>query len=296
MNDTLCLKFDFLRYYLPAELGGTANFEFKQITNFNKYCPSENCNTDLEKITIGFLWLLEQYFTISKDTDDYNENNTNAFFLYIISWLSYQLKQNSEHNTTTINDFYTKHVKNSGKYSKFINDSSICANLKEIIDKQKDLFNIDIEDLSKFYDAFKLLCNIYGNVAKNEKSGTLSNNANNFVEKYTDLNDYYNVENTPHSQILSVLLTDYNKLKTDKSGKIDNSKQFPILPTEKATKPFSRSSRSSSIKISVIPMTFLFFALLIYLGITYKASKTQFKNQKNKEENKSLIYYSDDIN
>lgn len=107
--------------HLPDELTETAKRNFDDDSDFKKYCPNGDCNTDLEKFSIGFLWLLEQWYSaiISKN---YNEDNTNAFFLHMISWFSYKLKQKSYYTTTSLNDFYNEHIKNSGKYSNFISD------------------------------------------------------------------------------------------------------------------------------------------------------------------------------
>ncbi|SCL84675.1 BIR protein [Plasmodium berghei] len=276
MDDDICSNFVVLRNYLLDNLGEAPKF-FNDFNNANKYCPNKYCNTDLDKITAGFLWLFEQYFTKYPNNDN-NVNVIKPFFLYIISWLSYKLNQKSEYNFTTINDFYTKHVNDNQKYTSLITNDNTCTKLKEIIDKRKDFLEINIEDMAKFYDAFKFLCSMYDNVERNEYD-KIVDNAIHFVNKYTDINDYYNVEGTTHSQILFTLLTDYNNFKAQHSSKINNSKELPNLPTGRATKSFLRNS---SIKISLIPMTFIFFALLVYLGIVYK-------NQKNKEENKSLI-------
>ncbi|SBW38287.1 BIR protein [Plasmodium berghei] len=293
MDDTLCQNFDVLRYYLTDELGGTTRYEFNQITNFNKYCPSGNCNNDLEKITIGFLWLLEQCFSTSV-SKKHNENNTNAYFIYIILWLSHKLNQITGHNSTTINDFYNEHVKNSGKYSNFISDSSRYTDLKEFIDERKDLLNINIEDLSKFYDVSKLICSMYGNVAKNEKGATLSNNANNFVNKYTTLNNDCNIKGTVRSKIFSTLSTDYDNIKNEcKDAQCSN---FPILPAIKTTQNATNgpkqasetisitnsiktssqtsevTSSSSSIGNKLFTVLSIFGAIAFFLGISYKYS------------------------
>ncbi|EAA18776.1 putative yir1 protein [Plasmodium yoelii yoelii] len=285
--------------YLPDKLGESAKIDFKKSSSLKKYCPNGNCDTNLDKIKAGFLWLFEKNCSKYEITDEdgqggthentcYNEKNINAIFLYIISWLSYKLNQSSEHNFTKIKDFYNAYVNDNTEYNDLITNAQKCTNLKEIIDQKSDLLDINIKDMSDFYDAFKSLCNMYNSVATS-KHDTLLDNAINFFNEYTEINDYYNIENSPYSQILSFLSTDYNTFTTKNASKIDNSKKFPILPTEKATKSLIRHS---SIQISVIPMTFIFVALLIYLGIMYKASKTQFKNQKNKKENNSLIYDS----
>ncbi|SCL83245.1 BIR protein [Plasmodium berghei] len=274
MNDDLCQNFDVLMKYLPAELGGTANFEFKQITNFDKYCPNGDCNTNLEKITIGFLWLLEQCFS-TPINNNHNENNINAYFIYVVLWLSYQLNQITGQNFTKINDFYTNQVNNSGKYKKFINDSSKFTDLNEFINGQKDLFNINIKDLSKFYDASKLICSMY----------ELNNN---------------NIEDTACSKIFSVLSTDYNNLKNEcKDAQCSN---FPTLSEIKTIQTSVKSpeqtgqiseqtyaqtsevtSSSSSIGNKLFTVLSIFGAIAFFLGISYKYSLFGFRKRAQKQ-------------
>ncbi|ETB57020.1 hypothetical protein YYC_04872 [Plasmodium yoelii 17X] len=296
MDSNICENFDLLRKHLPDNLKEKPSAFFEDLQSLNNYCPNKNCNTDLDKIKAGFLWLFDKNCSKSENTYS-DEKNINAIFLYIISWLSYKLNQNSDHYFTKIKDFYNAYVNDNEQYNTIIQNANKCPNLKGIIDKKSDFLNINIEYMSNFYDAFKLLCSMHNDKVMNKQGDAVLNNAIMFFNEYTEINDYYNIENTPYSQILSILSTDYNILKSELASRIDSSKQFPILPTGKATKSFLRNS---SIKISLIPMVFIFFALLIYLGILYKvnnksnenASKTQFKNQKNKKENKSLMYDS----
>ncbi|CXJ30153.1 BIR protein [Plasmodium berghei] len=290
MNDDLCQKFDLLRMHLPDELRGTARYEFKKINNYKKYCPSENCNTDLEKITIGFLWLLEHCYSISKDRN-YNENNTNTFFLYMISWFSYQLNQIAGNGSTKINDFYTNHVINNRKYDNFTNTAYKFTEIKEFINERKNLLNINIKDMSKFYDAFKLICSMYGNVAKNEKGGILSNNANDFVNKYTELKDGSNIEGTLHSQILSALLTDYDNIKK-KCNNIPSLLETKIEQTtviksennfEQTSAQTSRVTSSSPIGNKLFIVLSIFGAIAFFWGISYKYSLFGFRKRAQKQ-------------
>ncbi|SBW38204.1 BIR protein [Plasmodium berghei] len=243
MNDDLCSNFNILRMYLPDGSGKTA-LDFYGNQSFKNYCPSANCNTELEKITIGFLWLLEQYYSMSKNKS-HDINSINAFFIHMISWFSYKLKQNSEHSFTKINDFYTSYVKSNDKYEKFISESSKFTELNEELNTKSDLLNINIEDLSKFYDASKLICSMYGNVAMN-KHENLPDNAFNFVNKYAELNNH-NIEDTSYSKILSVLSTDYNNLK----NKCSNIQSLPDIKTTQITiKNPVKSSTTNSLQNS----------------------------------------------
>ncbi|CXJ09344.1 BIR protein [Plasmodium berghei] len=288
MDDALCQNFDVLRMHLPAKLGGTEKCELKNISDFQNYCPNKNCNTDLEKITVGFLWLLGKYYSISQNRS-YNENNTNPFFLYMISWFSYKLSQITGHDSTTINDFYNKNIINNDKYEKFISDSSKFTKLNEELNTKSDFLNINIEDLSKFYDAFKLLCSMHDKVARNQTGDILLNNATSFVEKYTELNNRYN-NGIPHTKILSVLLTGYNNLKNDHT-------YFPsILTIEQkhhvqssggnygqSSELISEITSSSSIGNKLFTVLSIFGAIAFFLGISYKYSLFGFRKRVQKQ-------------
>ncbi|CXH91547.1 BIR protein [Plasmodium berghei] len=297
MDDTLCQNFDVLRMHLPVKLGGTAKFELKNISDFQNYCPNDNCDTELEKITIGFLWLLGQYFT-KYPNKDCNVNDIKPFFLYIILWLSHKLNQITDQNFTKINDFYTNHVINNDKYSNFINDSNRYTNLNEFINGQKDFFNINIKDMSKFYDASKLICSMHDKVARN-KHENLSNDANGFVNKYAALNNDCNINGTVRSKIFNVLSTDYNNLKT----KCRNISSLPnIKTTQNATKSPEQASASISVTNSeqnsahksrvtssspignkLFTVLSVFGAIAFFLGISYKYSLFGFRKRAQKQ-------------
>ncbi|EAA17432.1 putative yir2 protein [Plasmodium yoelii yoelii] len=283
MDDTLCGKIDLVRKYLPDNSENPTTLDFYDNKNFLEYCPQKNCNSELEQITIGFLWLLgECYSTLTGRV--YNENNTNAFFIYIISWLSYKLNQNKEEKFATINDFFTEYVKKSGKYKRFISDAFKFGNFEEFMNERNDFMNINIEDLSKFYDASKLLCNMYGNVEKNANDTTLSNDAKDFAKKYTGLNEGYNIESSARIKILPFLSTDYNNLK-EKCNNVQ-PRSFPPLP-EIATSISAQMSGVTSPSLSTGSKLFtvlsIFGAIAFFLGISYKYSLFGFRKRAQKQ-------------
>ncbi|SCL82063.1 Plasmodium variant antigen protein Cir/Yir/Bir, putative, partial [Plasmodium berghei] len=228
-----------------------------------------------EKITIGFLWLLEHCYSISKDRN-YNENNTNTFFLYIILWLSYKLNQITGLKFTKINDFYTNQVNNSGKYSEFISDSSKFTDLNGFIDKQKDLLNINIEDLSKFYDASKLICSMYGKIAQNKTVDTLLNAAS-FVSKYKELNNY-NIEDTARK-----INKSQNTTKSPEKTSATNSVQTSEQNSELISAQTSEVTSSSSIGNKLFTVLSVFGAIAFFLGISYKYSLFGFRRRAQKQ-------------
>ncbi|CDS44256.1 PIR protein [Plasmodium yoelii] len=283
MDDDLCGKFDFLRTYLPDDLDKSVSLELKDHKSLKNYCPitgsGENeCDNNLGKITAGFLWLLEQCYSISKNKK-YKENNTNAFFLYMISWFSYKLNQIRGHDSTKINDFYTKHVINSHKYDNFTNTAYRFTELKEFIDERKDLLNINIDDLSKFYDAFKLLCNIHGNAAKSASGMTLSNDATHFFNEYTELNNDSKIEGTARNKILPVLSTDYDKLK----NKYNDFPSIPEIIADISALTSEHASSSSLIGNRLFTVLSIFSAIAFFLGISYKYSLFGFRERAQKQ-------------
>ncbi|CDS44878.1 PIR protein [Plasmodium yoelii] len=279
MDDDLCGKIDFLRKHFPDESSEKAEIEFKKISNFDKYCPDGNCNTELDKIAIGFLWLLEKYFTKYpiKGNTGYN---TEPFFIYIILWLSNKLNQSKNNNTTNINDFYTQHVIGSNKHSNFKDVAYKFSGLEEFINKQKELLNINIKDLSKFYDASKLICRMYGNFATNLNKDELLNNANEFVIKYQELNGgSNNTSDSSCEQILSALSTDYGILRNKRND-------ITFLPEITANISALRSGytlSSSSIGSKLFTVLSIFGAIAFFLGISYKYSLFGFRKRAQKQ-------------
>ncbi|ETB56398.1 hypothetical protein YYC_05827 [Plasmodium yoelii 17X] len=270
MNDTLCSNFDYLRNYLPDELSDNPKLELKSIKNYNNYCPNDNCNTDLDKITVGFLWLLGECYSALKNK--VHENSINAFFIYLISWLSYKLNQNLGHGFIKINDFYTNSVMNSGKYSKFTTEAYRFSGIDEFIDKQSDFLNINIEDMSKFYDVFKLLCSMHGNLATNKNDDALFN-ANDFVKNYARLKNDHNIEGAAGSKILPVLSTGYNNLK----AKCKNCPSLPETEAEISALASEYISSSSSIGSKFFTVLSIFGAIAFFLGISYKVNNKELK-------------------
>ncbi|ETB59341.1 hypothetical protein YYC_02859 [Plasmodium yoelii 17X] len=283
MNDTLCRDFVVLNKYFPDDLEKTM-LDFDENSDFKKYCPNKDsggneCNNDLDRITAGFLWSLEQCYSaiISKK---HNANSTNAFFLYMISWISYKLNQIKEKRFTTINEFFTENVKNSGKYEKFISDAYKIGELKKFMDERDYLMNINIKDLSKCYDSFKLLCSMYDNVETNKSGDTLSNNVTMFVNKYTELKDDYNIGDTTRSKILPVLLTDYDNFKnycTSKGANCKCSSSFPEI-SEFSAQIYGVTSSSSSTGKKLFTVLSIFGAIAFFLGISYKVNNKKLKN------------------
>ncbi|ETB58530.1 hypothetical protein YYC_03882 [Plasmodium yoelii 17X] len=285
MNAELCSKFDYLRKHLPDELGKNGTLAFDDNKDLTQYCPEKDsgvneCNNNLDKITAGFLWLLEQYFTKYPKKGRDGNNINPIFFIHITIWLSYKLNQKLGHNFTKISDFYTNSVDNSGKYSKFTKDAYKFSGLGEFIEKQTDLMNINIKDLSKFYDASKLICSMYGNFSKNINKDELLNNANEFVVKYQELDgDSNNTTDSSFKQILSALSADYDHLKTE----CKNDQPLPEITANISALTSGETSSSLSIENRLFTVLSIFGAIAFFLGISYKYSLFGFRKRAQKQ-------------
>ncbi|CDU16020.1 PIR protein [Plasmodium yoelii] len=277
MDDTLCGKFVFLRKYLPDDSDEPTSLDFYGYESFKNYCPNANCNTELEKITIGFLWLLEQCYSESKEKN-YDQNSINAFFIHMLSWFSYKLMQKSNYKNVSLNDFYNEHVKNSNKYTNFISAAYKIGDLKDFMDERNYLLNINIEDLSKFYDALKLICSMYGDITMT-KHDTLPDNAILFVKKYQELTNNCKIEDTARSKIFSVLSTDYNNIK----NKSTNITSLPEITANVSALSSGDTSSSSSITNKLLLVLSTFGAIAFFLGISYKYSLFGFRKRAQKQ-------------
>ncbi|CDU16391.1 PIR protein [Plasmodium yoelii] len=310
MDNTMCRRFDTLRNYLPDELDKTA-LELESLSSLNNYCSNgeseeTKCKTDLDKINAGFLWLFDQLFVKNKK-DDINIAE------YIIIWLSYMLNLKKESKITKLNDFYSNYIEINTHYTNCNNDSRDPSkslkgitgynNYKEIIDKKKELFNINSEYMSKFYDAFKTLCNMYTELDANKPNNkNYLDCAKKFVEKYKKFNgDSRIIGDNSYKQILSTLSNDYNNFKNFcSSSSIDcsdvpslpdiNTIQNPALSSEPSPElSFEVTSSSSSIASKLIPVLSIFGAIAIFLGISYKYSLFGFRKRTQKQHLREKI-------
>ncbi|CDS44249.1 YIR protein, partial [Plasmodium yoelii] len=291
MDYTMCMRFDKLRKYLPDELNKSTNLDFKSLGNFVNYCSNgeskgTECKTELDKINAACLWLFEQL--ILKNKNDINMAE------YIIIWLSYMLNLNNDQKINNLNDFYTNYIKKNTYYTNCDNDGKNCSdtlqkktgytNYKEIIDKKKELMSINLGDMSKFYDAFKSLCNMYTElVANNKQCMPCLENANEFVKIYDELNKNPNItKDGPYYQVLSTLLNDYNNFKKYCSMNNVDCNDIPSLSpintkengvqssAHNDVQNYGVTSSSSSITSKLIPVLSIIIAIPIFLGIFYK--------------------------
>ncbi|CDU19659.1 uncharacterized protein PY17X_1303600 [Plasmodium yoelii] len=321
MDYKLCGRFDTLKKYLPDELNKSLSYDFHGLGSIRNYCPNgdskeKECKNEVDKINAACLWLFEQ--NIVNRISDFNGSNDEkhkVFIIYIMIWLSYMLKLKNVNDFKSLKDFYEDHIKNNSHYtnckkrnnnnyddcSSSLNAKTGYNNFMEFIKGNECFMSINITEMSKFYDAFKLLCEMYigGNIDKSSCIKHLDDGKE-FVKKYEKLNEDSSInENSSCSQILTTLSNDYNNFKTkcNEAGCND----YPLLQEKKraqdsgevsevseASEASEATLSSSSIANKLIPVLLIFVAIPICLGIAYKYSLFGFRKQSKKHLREKL--------
>ncbi|EAA22596.1 putative yir2 protein [Plasmodium yoelii yoelii] len=304
------MRFNNLRSYLPDDLSKGTTSDINTLGNIKNYCSNRKsggteCKTDLDKINGGCIWLFEQLFVKNKI------KNINIVG-YIMIWLSYMLSIKNIKEFKNLNEFYNKHIENKPYYINCDNNGTDCskslkeitgyANYKEIIDKKKEFLNINFEDVSKLYDAFKSLCIMYTEISVSDRNDKkYLENAKKFVEKYENLkNDSNNTKDSAYYQVLSTLSNDYNNFKKYCIRINDNCSDIPLLSDTKTTQisePSSETSpelsfevtSSSSITNKLIPVLSIIGVIGFLLGISYKYSLFGFRKRTPKQHLREKI-------
>ncbi|ETB56498.1 hypothetical protein YYC_05537 [Plasmodium yoelii 17X] len=236
------------------------------------YCPDSNCSSDELKIISGFIMLLNLIGEEEIDGEKLVE--------YAILWLSYKLNQKKENETIILKDFYTDHIEYNSCYKGNIPTDSNSNINKDVIEKKIDMMNMDIKDISNFYDPFKSLCNMYSELdPKKTQCKTCLENAGEFFEKYEKLKNTFDItKGDSYSQLWSNLSVDY-KIFQEKynSFKCDNVSSVVACP------------RSSVTKNTLISIAIIFIASSILLGVSYKYSLFGFRKRPQKQHLREML-------
>ncbi|ETB57995.1 hypothetical protein YYC_04771 [Plasmodium yoelii 17X] len=230
-------------------------------------CPNNNCDTYDKLISSIFIQLLTYFEYI--DEEDNLESDQLAE--YAILWLGYILNQKTESGTTTLNNFYTNHVVTNNKYDE--NMSTTNKINKDVIDKKIKSINIDIKDISNFYDAFKSLCNMYSEIdTKDYQCNKCLENAGELFEKYEKLKNALDInKGSSYFQLLSSLSNDYKNFEKKYIDKCNHVSPLVACP------------RSSVTKNILITIGIIFVAASILLGVSYKYSLFGFRKRFQKQ-------------
>ncbi|CAD2083958.1 PIR protein CIR protein [Plasmodium vinckei brucechwatti] len=299
MNEEMCKFFEVIWSDYPDTLHD-GNYKFKDDEINDTYCTDDSCKTDIDKIMAGWLYFFKTIIGDSESITNGATSNMNTV-QYITIWLSYMLSLKNDKNVTKLYDFYTEYINEDDGYAKTITADEAYNSYSEIINKKKDLMNMHINDISKFYNAFKTLCSMYNDI--NNATPDCSKyytKAKTFFDEYNKLNgDSDNNENSSYRKILSSLSTDYGNFKgycnkkchgcgnipdityiKTKQKYVDNSVHVSEATVssssmEKIQSPAlspEATSSSASIAITLIPVLLIFSAIPVFLRIAYKYS------------------------
>ncbi|ETB58558.1 hypothetical protein YYC_03860 [Plasmodium yoelii 17X] len=289
MDKNLCSNFILVTKNFPDQLDSDGKYTFKDNEHFKEYCTND-CDNPLEKINAVCLYLLYTFFGSSELFQSVANSNVDIVE-YIMIWLSYMLnlKENTDSTISHLEHFYTTYIDGGSSYKQTIENVTQYTNYKDLIDTKKYYLKMDNTIVSKLYNAFKLLCEIYTEFNGNMSNCTkCSEKANKFVNQYEELNDPNNIKDIAYCQALFILSNDYNNLK-------NNCKSFRSLPeiTKKCSAQMSVvTSSSSSIANKLFIVLSIFGAIGIFWGISYKYSlfgfRKRFKKQQIKEKIKNI--------
>ncbi|SCL88241.1 Plasmodium variant antigen protein Cir/Yir/Bir, putative, partial [Plasmodium chabaudi chabaudi] len=134
------------------------------------------------------MWLSATFESLYDD--ECSQNGKDQYAGYAILWLSYILNQMSNEGIPTLKDFYTNNIETNTNYTTHV-ASTRDSNYKEIINKKINLMNANKNIISKFYNVFKSLCNMYNDFNEDEPNYTKClADAQKFVNEYQKfLND-----------------------------------------------------------------------------------------------------------
>ncbi|ETB63517.1 hypothetical protein YYC_00041 [Plasmodium yoelii 17X] len=260
MNGEICKQFKNVWEDFPDTLS-SENYQFKSDEHSKTYCTNISCSNNVEKIHAVCLFL----FNALLGSSSLKTNANNIIIVeYIMIWLSYMLSRiKNEGNTTSSLQFF---------FNVYINGGNYYSSYKNLINKKNYFLKMDNNIISKFYGAFKSLCNLYTQFDEDtDNCKKYLEGDNEFIKKYEELKKDSNItKDNSYSQLLSTLLNDYNNLK----DKCNDASSF------------------TSIANKLFIVLSIFAAIAIFLGISYKYSlfgfRKRFQKQKLREKIKNI--------
>ncbi|EAA17217.1 putative yir4 protein, partial [Plasmodium yoelii yoelii] len=276
------------------------DYQIKDASHFKEYCIHD-CSHGLEKINAGCLYFFNEFFKNSSVFESVAKSNINIVE-YIMIWLIYMLNlKNNAPGITNQQHFYDTYIKTGEKYINNIPNISEYSSYKELVDKNNYFLSMDKSIISKLYDALKSLCNMYNEFNANTPDCTKClEKANEFIKIYDELNkDSNRSDNSSYRQVLCTLSNDYNNFKNKYSDvNCSNSSSFPTIEKEKIPVNCSEQTvqisevASSPIANKLIIVLSIFGAIAFFLGISYKYSlfgfRKRFKKQQIREKIKNI--------
>ncbi|SCL95742.1 Plasmodium variant antigen protein Cir/Yir/Bir, putative [Plasmodium chabaudi adami] len=294
MSKGVCKVFKEIDELFKWEKNGS-NINIVYDDSLKAYCPVVNyqnkkeCVSYEQIISSAFTILLKDFKNVYDD-DDGGVLEDDKLADYAILWLSYKIIQKLHSKVINLKEYYDKYLKKNNKYIEGNSDAEAYKTCNDIINKKQDLMNIDIQIISKFYEALQILCNMYNeDKEKNPDCAKCSKKANEFVEIFKGLNDNSNhTDGSSYNQLLHILSNDYDNFKNCCNKKKGESCDFPSLPkitpkkrsvqnpVESPGHKYGQTSEDISSKSPIantlIPVLSIFVAIPMFLGIAYKYS------------------------
>ncbi|CDU16863.1 YIR protein, partial [Plasmodium yoelii] len=244
MNESVCKTFAPLRNVISNSDKGVS-YQFTHNEDYKVHCTNGNCDNDTDKVNARCLYIFDAFFK-NKSAFETEANGNIYIVQYILIWLSYVLSLIESEENGSLNEFYNKYIENGESYKKEINDVTTYKNYRDLIDRNNYILSMDKSIISKLYDAFSTLCDIYIEVdTSNSNCEKSSEKVNQFVETYKKIIIDHNIgENIRYFYVLINLLTDYDNLK----------KNCDIFPPTPDIKKIISEATSSSITSKLIPI------------------------------------------
>ncbi|VTZ79266.1 PIR protein [Plasmodium yoelii] len=298
MNKEVCEKFQDVEKWFRGEN------KFNHPEYLQKYCIN-GCDHNLDKINVGCLYLLDQFYKhdgIFPSPSNSNPNIVDNIFI----WLSYMLNLKETNKNEGIKYFYDNYITQRSTYKEHISGLTGYGTYKELIDDRKGFLDMDKNIVSKFYEELKSLCKLYNGLGDGNKNckNYLEDNSE-FFKKYNDLKqDTSFTKNSYDSQIFSTLLKDYDGLKREcevalspqteetkqnlgQTLALDSGLDLGLDYGQESESSFEATS-SSSITSKLIPVLLILGAIPIFLGIAYKYSLFGFRKRVQKHLREKL--------
>ncbi|SCL94652.1 Plasmodium variant antigen protein Cir/Yir/Bir, putative [Plasmodium chabaudi adami] len=312
MDEKVCKIFESIWKDFPDTLSD-GSYKFKDGKTLQPYCGKQhtvNCECDTDKIMAGWIYLFKKH----DESDLIKDNSPNSMNIveYIIIWLIYMLKLKDGSTITNLSETFKSYIDDRGGHNLTSTDKDYSEFIEKLIVNKNYLVNMDKNIIFKFYEAFKILCSMYNDINSNTSDCTkYLSKTKEFVNKYQNLLNDNDTKDSQHSQMLSILSTDYYNFKKYCDKKCTGCSSIPSLPTTKtpeismpghaqdsagsSLQGSEVASSSSSISTKLIP-ALLICSIPLFLGIAYKYSLFGFNKQlhrqylrekvkKNKEEN-----------
>ncbi|ETB57297.1 hypothetical protein YYC_04805 [Plasmodium yoelii 17X] len=174
MDAEICKTFTPLTNSI-SYLDNVVSYQFTTDEDYNGYCTGGNCNDDTDKMNARCLHIFDALF---KDKSTFEKDAKGNIYIvqYILIWLSYVLSLIKSEEKGSLNEFYNTYINGGEKYNKNIDDATGYKNYKDLIDRYYYLLSMDMSIISKLYDAFSTLCDMYIEFETNS-------NCDNYLEK-----------------------------------------------------------------------------------------------------------------